>query len=92
MSETRNPAPETTPMNWWIGPAIGATVSLTVTVIVVVWEWVENPGGIFRGEFGTNWKFVYDTAISWFVPTFIHVTVIAAASHLAWRFIKKHRD
>ena len=77
--------------NWWVGLATGAVVSATVTLIVVAWEWVENPGGIFRSETGTNWNFVCDTAISWFVPTFVYAAIVASVAHLAWQLIKKHR-
>lgn len=76
---------------WWLGLAVGALVSATVTVIVVVWEWLENPGGIFRSANGTNWGFVYDTAISWLVPTFIYVAVIASVLHLVWFGVGRHR-
>jgi len=69
---------------WWLAPAAGALVSATVTIIMVVWEWLENPGGIFRSDSGTNWEFVYDTAISWLLPTFGYVTAIAVAGHLLW--------
>jgi hypothetical protein len=76
---------------WWLGPVTGAFVSATVTVIVVIWEWIENPGGIFRSELETNWQFISDTAISWFVPTFVYVAVIVSVSQLAWHFVKKYR-
>ena len=73
---------------WWFGIAAGAVVSFTVTLIIVVWEWLENPGGIFHDENGTNWNFILDTAISWFVPTFIFVGIIASAAHLLWSLIR----
>ena len=76
------------PKPWWLGLAVGAGVSSTVTVIVVVWEWLENPGGIFRNEFGTNWNFVFDTAISWFVPTFVYATLIAAGLQITWSVVR----
>jgi hypothetical protein len=79
-------------VHWWIGPATGAVIASAVTFVMVAWEWVENPGGIFRGESGTNWNFVFDTAISWFVPTLINATLIALAVHLAWIFVKKRRS
>lgn len=75
---------------WWIGPVTGTLVSAIVTVIVVVWEWIENPGGIFHSEHGTNWQFVSDTAISWFVPTLVYATVTVSVSQMAWHFVKKH--
>ena len=76
---------------WWLGIAAGAAVSSAVTVIVVIWEWIENPGGIFHSEVGTNWEFVLDTAISWFVPTFVYVAIFASVSHLAWSVVRKRR-
>ena len=76
---------------WWLGLALGAAASSVVTIVVVVWEWLENPGGIFRNELETNWKFIYDTAISWFVPTFIYLAVIASVVHLAWWIVSGRR-
>lgn len=75
----------------WFGIATGAVMSFAVTLIVVVWEWLENPGGIFHNENGTNWGFVLDTAISWFVPTFMYVAVIASIAHLLWWAVRKRR-
>ena len=74
-----------------MGPVTGALVSATVTIVVVIWELIENPGGIFRSEFGTNWQFVYETAISWFVPTLVYVAVIVSVSQLAWHLLLKYR-
>ena len=76
-------------VRWWLGIALGAAVSAVVTVVVVIWEWLENPGGIFRNESGTNWQFVLDTAVSWCVPTFIYAAAIASAAHLAWSGARK---
>jgi hypothetical protein len=78
------------PVFWWLGLAVGAVMSSIVTIIVVIWEWLENPGGIFRSETGTNWNFVFDTAISWFIPTFIYVALIASTLHLAWWIVRRH--
>lgn len=79
------------PASWWLGLAVGAAVSSVVTVIVVIWEWLENPGGIFRSAAGTNWRFVLDTAFSWFLPTFVYAAIIASAVHLAWSVVRKRR-
>lgn len=76
---------------WWLGLAAGALVSAAVTVIVVVWEWLENPGGIFRSESGTNWGFVFDTTISWLVPTFVYAAVLASVLHAVWLVARRHR-
>jgi len=76
---------------WRFGIATGALTSVAVTLIVVVWEWLENPGGIFRNETGTNWGFVLDTATSWLIPTFIYAAVIASVAHLGWSAIKRRR-
>lgn len=76
---------------WWLGLAVGGTVSTVVTIIMVIWEWLENPGGIFRNESGTNWGFIYDTAISWLIPTFVSVAVITSAVHLVWLGVSRKK-
>ena len=79
--------------NFWVfGIVSGAFLSTTVTLIAVVWEWLENPGGIFHTANGTNWGFVFDTAISWLVPTFIYVAVFASILHLGWSAIRRRRN
>lgn len=75
--------------SWWFGPVTGVAVSLAVTLFVVTWEWLENPGGIFRGEAGTNWGFVLDTAISWFVPVFVSAAVLVSALQLLWWLVSR---
>jgi len=76
---------------WWFGAVAGALVSSVVTSVVVTWEWLENPGGVFRSETGTNWQFILDTAISWFVPTFFCAAVAASVSRLAWSVVRKRQ-
>jgi hypothetical protein len=72
----------------------GALIAAGVTVIMVIWEWLENPGGIFRSENGTNWGFVFDTATSWFIPTFIYAAVVAFVAYSAWLALRRglHKD
>lgn len=65
--------------------SFGAAVALIVTVVICVREWIENPGGIFRGDDGTNWSFVFDTATSWLVPTFFYAVVFALLAQLFLR-------
>ena len=55
---------------WFFDIVTGAFVSATVTLFIVAWEWLENPGGIYRDANGTNLGIVFDTAISWLVPMF----------------------
>lgn len=78
-------------IRWWLGPAVGMAVAALVTVIVVIWEWLENPGGIFRDATGTQWGFVFDTAVSWFVPTVLYTTIIASVLQLAWSVVAHRR-
>jgi ABC-type spermidine/putrescine transport system permease subunit I len=66
------------------GLTIGLAVSLLVTMVASVWEWVENPGGIFRDDEGTNWQFVFETAWSWLIPTFVYTVVAVSLAHLLW--------
>jgi hypothetical protein len=68
---------------WFAGPIIGFVFASVVALVVTVWEWIENPGGIFRGSSGTAWSFIYDTAASWFLPTFIYASVIASIAVVA---------
>jgi hypothetical protein len=64
------------------GVVAGAVLSVVTTIVMTAWDWLENPGGIFRSEAGTNWQFVLDTATSWLLPTFGQAALIAAAGHL----------
>lgn len=76
---------------WLFGIVTGALTSAALTLIVTVWEWLENPGGIFHDENGTNWEFVRETGISWLVPTFFYAAVIASIAHLGWSAIRRRR-
>jgi hypothetical protein len=69
---------------WLVGLGGGLVVALPVTVFVTVWEWLENPGGIFRGPDGTRWAFVWETAASWLVPTFAYAALASLAAYLVW--------
>ena len=74
---------------WIFGPVVGFAIAASVTIVITIWEWIENPSGIFHGPEGTNWRFVYDTAASWFIPTWLQATVAATALHLAWAALKR---
>ncbi len=70
---------------------VGMLIATLVTAYVTIREWIENPGGIFHGVDGTRWKFVFDTAISWFWPVLLLTVFVALVGHLvfhwwlAWR-------
>ena len=63
------------------GLSAGFTASVLVAGLFTVWNWVENPEGIFHGASGTNWGFVFDTAISWVVPVFLYTAMGVSVLH-----------
>lgn len=71
------------------GIVTGAFLSTAITVTVLIWEWLENPGGIYRNATGTNFGIVFETAISWLVPVFLGTVVIATIAHLLWSGIRR---
>jgi hypothetical protein len=77
---------------WSFGLSVGFISAFILTFIITLWEWLENPAGIFHNDNGTNWFFVYETAKSWFVPTFINVTVFSAVAHLLLSLIKRLKN
>lgn len=67
------------------GIILGLSISVAVTAVICVWEWIENPGGIFHDANGTNWQFVFETGISWLVPTFLTWAVVVTVSHYLYQ-------
>ncbi|PCI74077.1 MAG: hypothetical protein COB20_15525 [SAR86 cluster bacterium] len=67
---------------WAFGRCIALGFALFLASVFSTWSWIENPGGIFRDSASTNWRFVYDTATSWFIPTFLYTLVLASLLHL----------
>ena len=67
---------------WLFGLSIGLAFGILFAATFTIWDWAENPGGIFRDSTGTNWGFVYDTASSWFLPTFLYAFIAASMLHL----------
>lgn len=59
---------------WLHSVGFGFVIALIVTLVVTIWEWIENPSDIFHGSEGTHWSIVWETAMSWFIPTFLYVT------------------
>ena len=56
------------PRVWKLSALLGFLVGLSVAGVMSFIAWQHNPQGIFHDELGTNWDFVFDTALSWFVP------------------------
>lgn len=69
----------------------GLAVALVVALGVTLLEWYENPGGIFRGDTGTQWHYVWETAWSWFAPTFLYGVAIAWLAQLVYAGYKRTR-
>lgn len=57
-------------------------VATLLTAIVTIWEWLDNPSGIFYDQNNTNYQFLFDTALSWFLPTFIYMFILSAVNYL----------
>lgn len=68
---------------WLFGPVSGIVSAVLITIIFTALDWVRNYGEVFRDQSGTNWSIVYETAVSWFLPTLGYITVIATLGHLA---------
>ena len=64
---------------WIWGAALGVVASLVLAGVMTYADWRLNPAGIFHGEQGTNWTFVRETFISWFVPTIPAAVILAIA-------------
>ncbi len=69
--------------SWILGALIGTSVGLIVALAMSYVDWQHNPQGIFHNELSTNWDIVLDTAISWFVPVALIMSVLSMAV-LSW--------
>ncbi len=67
---------------WLFGLITGIVFSILITTVFTVMDWSRNFGGIFRDQSGTNWPIVYETAMSWFLPTLIYSALAASLGHL----------
>ena len=56
------------------------------------YDWRLNPGGIFRGPDGTNWRFMYETAISWFVPMLLSTLPVSVGIAFLVSWFRKRRS
>ncbi|XOV83266.1 MAG: hypothetical protein ACFHXK_20740 [bacterium] len=62
-----------------------------ITAAVTLWEWWENPSGIYHDGATTDWQIVYETAISWFLPAALYLFVVMLLLRLSWRAVDKLR-
>jgi hypothetical protein len=73
---------------WVYAVALGAMVGLLTASVMAFIDWRLNPSGIFHSELGTNWRLVWDTWLSWFVPIFV---VVSAATALGFLLLSRRK-
>jgi ABC-type dipeptide/oligopeptide/nickel transport system permease component len=70
-------------------------LSTVITAVATEWDWLKNPNAVYRDDAGTNWQAVFDTAISWFLPSLVTTFVLFACTaigfHLLRNFLRKIR-
>ncbi len=69
--------------HWVYAILLGATVGLVVASVMSFLAWRLNPSDIFHSDLGTNWQFVWDTWISWFIPVFAAGSAVSVPA-LIW--------
>ena len=68
---------------WLLGGLVGVSVGFVVAFTMSYLDWQHNSQAIFHDELGTNWDFVLETAVSWFVPVAL-ITFILSVAVLLW--------
>lgn len=71
---------------------LGSVVGTLTAAAFAIWDWIENPGGVFRGQDGTSWPIVLETGLSWFIPTFLIVGGGTLVIRIVWLFVYRRRD
>ncbi len=67
-------------------------VSFSTSSIVTFMDWHANPGAVFQSETGTQWRAVWETWISWFVPLSALSFVVGLLLFAAWISYRHRRD
>lgn len=67
----------------------GVAVGLAIAIFMTFLDWRTNPGGLFHDAAGTNWNVVWETAVSWFVPT---AAIVSALSALRQYFVSRRKN
>lgn len=76
-----------------LGIATALLIALIVACVMTFMDWRLNPSGIFRGESGTHWARVAETATSWFLPTAAIACIVTVPVSLWLSFLaRKHND
>jgi hypothetical protein len=76
-------------LGWGLIAAAEAAAGLAI--FVTVWEVIENPGGIFRGEGELRYEFVAETAASWFLPTLPAIAPIMVVVGVVAAYVRSRR-
>jgi hypothetical protein len=72
------------PKTWRFGAMVGVATGIVAAAAMTFVDWRSNPSGIFFDDRGTHWPVVFETALSWFIPTALIAASIALAAH--WWF------
>ncbi len=68
---------------------ISLVIAFVMALIMSIWNWFENPNGIFHNNIETNWSFVYETFISRFTPALIYSFVLISMSTYCYKMLRK---
>lgn len=75
--------------NLILGVSIGIIIGLVVSSAMTYQDWCLNPGGIFHNEsLGTQWSFVWETWISWFLPVSLAGAVTATVALYLYNYFR----
>ena len=69
----------------------GSVVGTLTAALFTIWEWIENPGGIFLVPDCTSWSIVLETGLSWFIPSFLIVGGGTLVVRIVWLFLYRRR-
>ena len=72
------------------GLLIGFVLSLLASTVPTFMDWQTNPGGLFHGPDGTDWKIVLETMFSWLWPFFMLFGPVSIAA-ATWRASRQAR-
>ena len=73
------------------GISVGLLCAILFALLFSGIDWWTNYSGLFRDESGTHWDIVYETAESWFLPTFLLVAPLAAAGNFLFGHMKRRK-